>query len=95
MGKRIEISPEDYAIMVSCLPPEGETITKEEFEAKYQYEFGRQDAIKDSANPDFLKVMLGLIPTASGEFVHLEDLGVHWARGYREYANAWLIINRV
>ena len=52
MGKRINISAEDYDIMLSCLPPEGEKITPEEFEERWQYEFGRRDAIKDSANPD-------------------------------------------
>ena len=95
MGKRINISAEDYDIMLSCLPPEGETITPEEFEERWQYEFGRRDAIKDSANPEFLKVMLGLQPTPGGNLVCLDALGAAWAKGYRDYANAWLVINRI
>lgn len=79
------IDPDDYHIMVSCLPPEGEAITREEFREKYLYEFGRRDAVRDSADIRILKKKLANNMSAFHEA---------YVRGYREYGNAYLVINR-
>ncbi len=52
------------------------------------YEKGRAEAQYDAENAfDELVSLLN--------FPHLEEvLGVEFARGYREYGNAWLVINR-
>ena len=52
------------------------------------YERGREHAKYDAENAfDALVSLLN--------FPHLEEvLGVEFARGYREYGNAWLVINR-
>ncbi len=52
------------------------------------YEKGRAEAKYDAENAlDELKNLLN--------FPHLDEvLGVEFARGYREYGNAWLVINR-
>ena len=54
------------------------------------YELGREYAKVDVVN-NIDKVMMYL------KFPNLSTanaLGSEWARGYREYANAWLVINR-
>ena len=86
MGKKYGLAQEDYELLLSCLPPAGETTTVEEFEAKWQYEFGRRDAMRDAADPEMLKKM---------RCADLSFLSVNYVKGYREYANAWLVLNRV
>lgn len=82
---RTKVTQEDYDFLVSCLPPEGETMTVEEFRAKYNYEAGRNNAINDSKNVRFLKHVLANFP---------EGLHEEYRRGYCEYGKAFLIINR-
>ena len=52
------------------------------------YEKGRAEAEYDAENA--FDELISLL-----NFPHLEEvLGVEFARGYREHANAWLVINR-
>ena len=52
------------------------------------YEKGRSEAKYDAENA--LDELVSLL-----NFPHLEKvLGAEFARGYREYGNAWLVINR-
>ena len=55
---------------------------------KTEYERGRASAKFDAEHAvDELVEML--------KFPYLADvLGAEWARGYREFGNAWLIVNR-
>lgn len=87
--KRVKISEEDYALMVSCLPANGEKISVEDWREKYMYEFGRQEAIRNSKEMDmeFYKRMLI-------EYQNDDVFPAAWIRGYVDYANAYMIINR-
>ena len=86
MGKKCGLAQEDYDLLLSCLPPPGETTTVEEFTAKWQYEFGRRDAMRDTADPEMLKKMRS---------ADLSFMSANYVKGYRDYANAWLVINRM
>lgn len=52
----------------------------------WNYELGREQAMEDIAN--------GLLDGLAGCSDLAGVMGEEWAKGYREYLNAWKILNR-